>query len=283
MSFTDDMGLEYIEEGSKNAHEAFNDDMDIVNNGRDYKFELGDGGNARQVFYYDFGSGTAKLAIADSVTTSHVVGILTQDGAITDERRFRYIGKLEISGWSLTPYSRYYLSPTVAGGITTVRPSGLDKIVEVGFTGVSTDILYIQIREYLENVGQSIYASIAGSTFQPYLQSSTYTRGASKMVLGAVNPQNWFANIQIPNGAVAMGAEVFGLDQSASDITWALTQVTLSTGATSTMATEALNTEDTTITNEVVDNSLYAYVFSVGTCAELDEIWGARITYVISS
>jgi hypothetical protein len=160
MSFTDDMPLEYLTEGSQNAHETFNDDMDVVNNGREYKFELGDNGSKGQVFYYDLVSGTAKLAKADNWTTSHVVGFLTQDGVSTDERRFRYVGKLERSGWSLTPYKRYYLSPTVAGGITDTKPSGLDKIVEVGFTGASDEILYIQIREYLEVGGQASYAAV---------------------------------------------------------------------------------------------------------------------------
>ena len=45
------------------------------------------------------------------------------------------------------------------------------------------------------------------------------------------------------------------------------------------MATAAVDTEDTTISNATIDNSTYGYFFVVTNGDVGDEIHGARITY----
>jgi len=159
MTMTTDMNLEYLTEGSYNANESFNDDMDNIENGRTYKLTLGVNGTEGEVFYFDFATSKVKKAKADAAGTAHVVGFLTESGVTDEERFFRYVGKITKAGWGLTANSRYYLSEAVAGGITITKPVGANKIVEVGFTKADTNTLYIQVREYIEGVGtgQTLY------------------------------------------------------------------------------------------------------------------------------
>lgn len=122
------------------------------------------------------------------------------------------------------------------------------------------------------------YVSITGSAFIPLLigsamgtdaiiSSGKYTASQSALVS---------ACIQIPNGAVITGAEVFGDD---SGETWNLYRVRLSDGDLQAVAAANLNTEDTTITNATVDNSLYAYVFETSSLEANDDIYGARVKF----
>lgn len=83
------------------------------------------------------------------------------------------------------------------------------------------------------------------------------------------------SGVNIPNEAVVTGAIVFGADVTNA---WDLRRTTASNKTTSDMATAAVNTEDTTISNATIDNSLYNYWFYV-LAGVNDEIYGARLTY----
>ena len=83
------------------------------------------------------------------------------------------------------------------------------------------------------------------------------------------------AQINIPNGAVITGAVVYGADATN---TWVLRRTIITNKTTSDMANAVVNTEDTTITNGIIDNSLYSYWIYVLTGLN-DKIYGARITY----
>jgi len=67
--------------------------------------------------------------------------------------------------------------------------------------------------------------------------------------------------------------------QNVSTENWTLNRITLSTGASSQLATATLNTEDVTITNGTVDNSTYAYYLSTDVMDGSDIFYGARIKY----
>ncbi len=126
------------------------------------------------------------------------------------------------------------------------------------------------------------YVSVPGTRFVPYQQTTTYTRGGSKVVLGATDPENWFAEIEIPHGAIVTGAIVTGLDGAGADMTWGLFRVQHSDGSLDSMAADDLNAEDTSILNATVDNGTYSYGLSVFQGAEYDEIWSAKITYTLT-
>ena len=80
----------------------------------------------------------------------------------------------------------------------------------------------------------------------------------------------------LPNGAVVTGVILYG---NISDETWALYQVKLTDGTAVSMATAVFNTEDTSITNATIDNSLYSYNLATSGIDSTDKIYGARITY----
>jgi len=85
------------------------------------------------------------------------------------------------------------------------------------------------------------------------------------------------AQIDLPNGAVVTGATVYG-NTTGND--WTLYRVTLSGGAGATMATAAINTEDTSISNATIDNSTYTYFIKAEiTGPDTEYIYGARIKY----
>ena len=88
------------------------------------------------------------------------------------------------------------------------------------------------------------------------------------------------ASVDLPNGAIISGAIVYG-SAATEDDSWHLRRITLSGGTAVILATAVMNTEDTSISYETIDNSLYAYVFSTTGLHTNDRIYGARIIYKI--
>jgi len=83
-------------------------------------------------------------------------------------------------------------------------------------------------------------------------------------------------HIQIPNGAVVTGAILYGNDTAE---TWTLKRITLSDLTQIVLGTAVINTEDTTISNATIDNSLYTYFFQTSTLDAADTISGGRVTF----
>lgn len=85
------------------------------------------------------------------------------------------------------------------------------------------------------------------------------------------------AQVHLPQGAVVIGAIVYGSD---SNDTWTLNvRTTITQATTAQLASGVFNTEDTSIDNATIDNSTYSYWFRAGIVAATDQIYGARITY----
>ena len=122
------------------------------------------------------------------------------------------------------------------------------------------------------------YVSVPSSAFinqQPDTLDSRYADGTHTFISAVA--RNIYASIQIPNGAVVTGVVVYGND---TGNTWTLIQSSLSGSANAAMATAAVNTEDTSITNPTIDNSTNGYALKVAT-NQNDIIYGGRVTYTI--
>ncbi len=122
------------------------------------------------------------------------------------------------------------------------------------------------------------YWSCPGLAFMPEdsTKEALYEGGiySSQEVAGT----SWlFAKVYLPHGAVVTGAVVYGDDNTQ---TWRLRRVD-HVGAVAELATAVINTEDVTINNATVDNSLYGYYFEVLAYPWDHVIYGGRVTYIL--
>lgn len=116
--------------------------------------------------------------------------------------------------------------------------------------------------------------SVHGTAFQPATETDDIIYGDAGMEAGT----GTFVGrcpIELPQGATILSAVVYGPDTSD---TWSLKRLT-NAGVVTTMASGTFDTADITITNPLVDNENYAYVFVTGAVA--DAIIKARIEYTI--
>ena len=72
---------------------------------------------------YADGDGSVDLAIATSYDSSLVVGFAAETVSMGASGTYIPIGVVDLSGLTLTPGTQYFLSPSVAGGITATAPS----------------------------------------------------------------------------------------------------------------------------------------------------------------
>jgi hypothetical protein len=127
----------------------------------------------------------------------------------------------------------------------------------------------------------TLYWSCAGIAFdaaypdindvRKYIDGVFYVNGDGIFLTTSVN---------LPNGAIVTGAVVLG-NAAATDEGWALRRIKLSDASVNTLATADINTEDTSISYAIIDNSLYAYLFYTSSLDTGDQIYGARISYTI--
>ena len=125
------------------------------------------------------------------------------------------------------------------------------------------------------------YWSIAGALFhaeQPDVQDvlRVQTRGYIDVSAGNVP---LFAQVNLPHGATVTAAVVYG-NVGATDETWTLYREELNASDVGeALGTAFVGTEDTSISNGIVDNSTYKYWFVCVSMETNDRIFGARITY----
>ena len=102
---------------------------------------------------YVSGNNTVNLADADSITTSHVLGLAETGGSANSTINVLSSGIVTLADWTsvtgsatLTPGAVYYLSDTV-GQLTTTPPSGDgDAVVSCGLA-ITTTKMDIEINE----------------------------------------------------------------------------------------------------------------------------------------
>ena len=95
--------------------------------------------------YISTSDGKTYKSLADASATSEVLGFCDRAAVLDDPIGIAPIGPVTTPGWSLTPGTRYYLSPTVAGAITSTAPTtGGHYIVPLG-TSSDVTILAVNI------------------------------------------------------------------------------------------------------------------------------------------
>ena len=127
----------------------------------------------------------------------------------------------------------------------------------------------------------SVYWSCPGVHFLSAIPATDnilrYDNGSLQVVSGNIYLRT---GVFLPDGSTVTGAIVYG-NAGAGDSIWRLQRIKLSDKASVAMSGSTVNSEDTTIVNATIDNSLYAYLLVCQVLVTNDEIWGARITYII--
>ena len=130
--------------------------------------------------------------------------------------------------------------------------------------------------------------SCAGSNFLPHRMGLTNGRKVAyggeagfgtpdaAVVVAGENGTVFLAPVFIPHGSTVKSAIVYG---NISDETWILKRAPLTTAVGETMANANLNTVDSSITSDEIDNNTYCYFFETSSLDDSNEIRGAKITY----
>ncbi len=131
------------------------------------------------------------------------------------------------------------------------------------------------------NVGTVV--SISAQSFhhlQPEAQSAIYGVDTESRINNDDAAATFLVtDVQLPHGATVTGVIVYGSD-STND--WTMRRTDLVTGVTQTeMAGTTVNTEDTSISDGVIDNNNYQYIIFVSGMEQNDLIHGARIIFTI--
>lgn len=95
--------------------------------------------------YISTADGKTYKSLANAAATSDVLGFCDRVAVLDDVIGIGPVGPITNAGWSLTPGTRYYLSPTTAGAITSTAPAiGGKYVVPLG-TSSDTMILAVNI------------------------------------------------------------------------------------------------------------------------------------------
>lgn len=87
------------------------------------------------------------------------------------------------------------------------------------------------------------------------------------------------AAVNLPNGAVVTNVIVYG-NEAAAEETWTLYRVNKDATTSAIMATENINTADSSISYSTIDNQNYTNALSTSTLDTDDKIYGSVITYI---
>ncbi len=127
----------------------------------------------------------------------------------------------------------------------------------------------------------TLYWSCAGNNFKPFQPTVHDVQFASNgRLLADADGINTLASVNLPNGATVTGVIVYG-DTAAEAETFTLSRILLTDLTGVSMGTANINTEDTSISYETIDNSLYAYLIYTSSLDTGDEIYGARISFTL--
>ncbi len=147
-------------------------------------------------------------------------------------------------------------------------PGGLFGQDDVRETGVSTTA-----------VTGTLYYSQPGIAFKAKFPDSddVLMNGAQISMTG--NAISLFCNINLPQGAVVITCQVYGV---AAGETWELKRRNVSSGSTGgSMASGNIDSEDTSIVNATIDNQNFSYLITTSSLDSGDVIDSVVITYTI--
>lgn len=131
------------------------------------------------------------------------------------------------------------------------------------------------------NLDGDLYWSCPGTLFCPQEpEIDDIAKSISGWVRADVDNIIFVCPVMLPDGTTVTGAVVYG-NAAAEAETWTLRRIKLTDVTNVAMATAVIGTEDTTIANEVINNSLYTYLFYTTSLDTNDQIYGARISYIL--
>jgi len=129
------------------------------------------------------------------------------------------------------------------------------------------------------------YWTCAGGHFDAFNPDTNEVQKTSNGYLKAEeNGVNTQCSVSLPHGATVTGVIVYGNAAAVSEESFNMYRLEFADGSGDAMSTgTSIGTEDTSIDNAVVDNSLYSYWIYTSSLDTNDEVWGARVTYTITT
>ena len=128
----------------------------------------------------------------------------------------------------------------------------------------------------------TLYWSCSGCNFiplNPDVNDVSYSQASSYVQADADNI-SFVAPVFLPHGAVVTSVIVYG-NAGASAETWILSRATLNSSIVATMATNTINSSDSTITDATIINNTRSYFLQTSSLDTGDRIFGVRIIYTI--
>jgi microcystin-dependent protein len=164
MSFTNHFNLETVAQGVDNWDAPMNENFDLIDKGPTIKATAGLTISAYKVVYRDVDN-TLKLAIAGVTNdpSSRFIGFTRNDFNLGEDGFAQYDGWISDPDWNLSTSAPYYLSTTVAGEITSTKPTA-DSVL-VAFAIGTNELL---IKPWVEASGTGSGSSAPVGSIMPY-------------------------------------------------------------------------------------------------------------------
>ena len=131
------------------------------------------------------------------------------------------------------------------------------------------------------NLDGDLYHSFPGTAFHPTNpDTDQHHYGVSGKLISDSDGMSVYAPVMLPDGCTVTACLVDG-SAGLTDEYWTLWRITHSDQTNAIMGQTTVQTEDTSISNAVIDNSLYSYMISVISMDTADELYYARIKYTL--
>ncbi|KKM83913.1 hypothetical protein LCGC14_1304460 [marine sediment metagenome] len=131
------------------------------------------------------------------------------------------------------------------------------------------------------NLDGDLYYSMAGTNFRPTNPDvDDHHYGVAGILTSDRDGMSVYAPVMLPDGATVTACLVDGTD-GLNDEYWSLYQIAHSDQTVLLMGQATVQTEDTSISNDVIDNSLYSYIIAVVSMDTTDILHYARIKYTL--
>ena len=151
--------------------------------------------------------------------------------------------------------------------------------IETSF-GANSDDFTIDSNNVLNLKNKTSYWSCPGNNFHPTSPDTTDHSYDANGNMSWNDTGEAHAPVFLPEGAVVTAVAVYGNADAAASAAWSLKRKDVDAESiNSTMASAAVNTADSSISNATTDNTTYSYHFAVEGLDVGDKIYGARITY----
>ncbi len=131
------------------------------------------------------------------------------------------------------------------------------------------------------NLDGDLYYSMAGTNFRPTNPDvDDHHYGVDGKLVSDRDGMSVYAPVMLPDGCTVTAVLVDG-SAGLTDEYWTLYQIAHSDQTNALVAQALVQVEDVSISNEVIDNSLYSYIISVVSMDTADELYYARIKYTL--